>query len=129
MGNPKFKGGINIALKIPIVHFEKTIGFYRDVLGLTLVEEKSEIGNKSYSCQFGPNKLWFDLVENYSQTDIWLELVTNDLDEAAKHLARKGIPLQDELEVLPKDFKGHWISSPARNGPFVDRGKRAYRKH
>jgi hypothetical protein len=77
------------------------------------MEEKSETGGKSYSCQFGPNKLWFDLMENYSQTDIWLELVTDDIDEAAKHLSQKGIHLRDELEVLPKGLKGHWISSPA----------------
>ena len=91
----KFKGGINIAIKIPKVHFEKTLSFYRDILGFPLVEESGENVSKSYSCQFGPNKLWFDMVENYSQTDVWLELITDDLESATEYLTENNVQIRD----------------------------------
>lgn len=110
---PEFKGGINIAIKIPKVHFEETISFYRDILGFPLVEEKGEMATRSYSCQFGPNKLWFDLMENYSQTDVWLELETDDLELATKYLCENNVPLRDEIEPFPEGLEAHWISNPA----------------
>jgi catechol 2,3-dioxygenase-like lactoylglutathione lyase family enzyme len=113
MNKPGFKGGINIAIKIPVVHFEKTIAFYKDILGLPLKEEQGQLTGPSYSCAFGPNRLWFDRVENYSQSDVWLELETPDLEEAVQYLQEKDVPIRDELEPLPAGLKGHWISSPA----------------
>ena len=104
--------GVNIAIKIPKVHYEKTIAFYRDVLGLPVVQEKGGGTGRSYSCKYGPNKLWFDLVEHYSQTDVWLELEADDIDLAAKHLQDSNVPLRDEMESL-EGLKAHWISSPA----------------
>lgn len=111
--NGKFKGGINIAIKIPKVHFEKTLSFYRDILGFPLVEEFGENVSKSYSCQFGPNKLWFDMVENYSQTDVWLELMTDDLESATEYLIENDVQIRDEIEPFPDGLKAHWISNPA----------------
>lgn len=110
---PVFRGGINIAIKIPKVHFEKTVAFYRDVLGLPVVKEEDQLTGPSYSCRFGPNKLWFDQFENYSQTDIWLDLETDDIEGAMARLREHDIPVRDELEPLPGEMNGHWISSPA----------------
>lgn len=110
---PKFEGGMNIAIKIPRVHYEKTIAFYRDILGLPLVEEKREVAARSYSCQFDPNTLWFDLMENYSETDVWLELETDNLEEATEYLAENNVPVRDEIEPFPEGFQAHWISNPA----------------
>lgn len=113
MNKPSFEGGTNIAIKIPKVRFEETIRFYRDILGLPLQEEKDQLTGKSYSCPYGPNRLWFDCIENYSQSEVWLELQTPNLKQAEQYLEKQSVPLQDELEPLPQDLNGHWISSPA----------------
>jgi catechol 2,3-dioxygenase-like lactoylglutathione lyase family enzyme len=77
---PRFSGGANIAIKCPSNTYEQTVAFYRDTLGLPLIEEEKD------GCifQFGPNRLWIDSVPNLSHPDIWLELETNDT-EAARH--------------------------------------------
>lgn len=113
MKKPEFDGGINIALKIPKDQYDKTIAFYRDVLGFELQEEESEHIKKSFSCQFGKNKLWFDMVENYSKTDVWLELKTSDISEARNYLTQHGINFRDELERLPQDLNANWMSDPS----------------
>ena len=76
---PQFSGGANIAIKCPSHTYEATVRFYRDTLGLPLIEEEDE------GCifQFGPNRLWVDRVPNLSHPDIWLELETNDTEAAA----------------------------------------------
>jgi hypothetical protein len=112
MAKPKFKGGNNIAFKIPKVHFEKTVTFYRDVLGFKLEEAKDQEG-KSYSFQYGPITMWLDMVENYTQTDVWLELETDNAETAVKYLTEQDVPFWDKLEPLPKDLSGQWISSPS----------------
>ena len=50
--NPNFSGGANIAIKCPYHTYEQTIAFYRDTLGLPLIEEEAE------GCifQFGPGQ-------------------------------------------------------------------------
>ena len=50
--------------------------------------------------RFGPNTLWLDCVDNYSQPDLWLQLHTDDLDAAASKLADIGIHPCDEVEPL-----------------------------
>jgi len=76
---PQFSGGANIAIKCPSHTYEQTVRFYRDTLGLPLIEEEPE------GCifQFGPNRLWLDRVPNLSHPDIWLELETNDTEAAS----------------------------------------------
>lgn len=108
-----FRGGVNIAMKIPKAHFEETVAFYRDVLGFELREETGEQVGRSYSLSFGPNRLWLDMVENYAQSDVWLELRTTDLEAAAEVLRRKGTATRDELERFPEGVRAHWISNPA----------------
>ena len=81
VNSPHFSGGANIAIKCPYHTYEQTIAFYRDTLGLPLLEEEPE------GCifQFGPVRLWVDRVPNLSHPDIWLELETNDTESAAVH--------------------------------------------
>ena len=64
---PQFSGGANIAIKCPSHTYEQTVAFYRDTLGLPLIEEEKD------GCifQFGPNRLWIDNVPNLSHPDIW----------------------------------------------------------
>ena len=49
---PQFSGGANIAIKCPSHTYDQTVAFYRDTLGLPLIEEEKE------GCifQFGPNQ-------------------------------------------------------------------------
>ncbi|CAN5487797.1 glyoxalase/bleomycin resistance/dioxygenase family protein [soil metagenome] len=113
METPTFKGGYNIALKIPKYQYEKTLRFYREVLGLDLKKESDVNYEESYSCRFGPIKLWLDRVDNYSKTDVWLELETSDMEKAKDYLQSKEVHFRSELEKLPADLNAHWISDPA----------------
>ena len=105
---PQFSGGANIAIKCPSHTYDQTVAFYRDTLGLPLIEEEKE------GCifQFGPNRLWIDKVPNLSQPDIWLELETNDTEAAASFLKVHGVTRRDEVEQLSEDFNGFFISAP-----------------
>ena len=105
---PKFEGGINIAVKIPKGKYEKTVAFYRDILKLE-VEEKP-IQNP-HQVKFGGNILWLDCVDNYTHSETWLELSTPDVGLATTYLSEKGIHTCDELEELPDNM--HWITDPA----------------
>ena len=105
---PQFSGGATIAIKCPSHTYEQTVAFYRDTLGLPLLEEEKD------GCifQFGPNRLWIDSVPNLSHPDIWLELETNDTEAAASFLKVHGIARRDEVEQLTQDFNGFFISAP-----------------
>jgi len=48
-----------------------------------------------------------------SQAEIWLEIVTDDIEAAAKHLKYHECVRCDEIETLPNDFRGFWVSSPS----------------
>ena len=89
---PQFSGGANIAIKCPSNTYDQTVSFYRDTLGLPLIEEEKD------GCifQFGPNRLWIDKVPNLSHPDIWLELETNDTEAAASFLKVHGVTRRDE---------------------------------
>lgn len=115
MTTPRFSGGTNIAMTIPAVRYDETLSFYRDVLGMHVEEEAAPaVGmvSRSARTQFGPCTLWFDCVDNYARSDIWLELRTDDLDAALSHLEVHGVKPQDELEALPEGSRGHWVSNP-----------------
>ncbi|MFD3686708.1 VOC family protein [Nocardiopsis sp. NPDC058631] len=113
---PTFRGGHNIAMKLPKAQFDRTVAFYRDILGMEVTDESSEAVAdgvaQSASVRFGPVKLWFDRVDNYARADLWLELFTDDVGLATRHLAAHGVAVQDELEPLPSGLDAHWISSP-----------------
>ncbi len=111
--SPRFSGGVNIALKIPKIHFERTVAFYRDVLGFDVKKEENQNIPLTCSLQFGPNRVWLDCVDNYASADVWLELETDDIEAAQKYLQTHGTVTQPELEPLSPSFKGRWISNPA----------------
>ncbi|HSJ67056.1 MAG TPA: VOC family protein [Anditalea sp.] len=110
---PQFRGGMNIALKIPKHVYEQTISFYRDVLGFELSKEESDFFPECYSCQYGQIKLWFDRLDSYAQTDVWMDLETDDIASAREYLKSHRVPFRNELEKLPPDYKADWISNPA----------------
>ena len=105
----KFAAGRNIAMKVPPHLYEATIQFYRDVLGLNEITKHAP----SVGFEFGSNNLWIDRVPGISQAEVWLEVVTNDLDTASALLAEAHIVRCDEIEPLPEGFQGFWVTSPA----------------
>ncbi|XHR28483.1 MAG: VOC family protein [Chthoniobacteraceae bacterium] len=109
ISNPTFTGGVNVAIKVPLHQYDATVAFYRDTLNLPLVEEEAE------GCifQFGPVRLWVDKAPNLARSDVWLELETSDTMSAARYLKNHGVPRCDELESLPEDFDGFYVSDPA----------------
>jgi hypothetical protein len=117
MNEPKFTAGLNIAMKIPKAQYEATVAFYRDVLGFEVNEEDvshAPTVSRTHSVRFGPNTLWLDCVDNYSQPDLWLQLHTDELDAAIDKLAGIGILPCDEVEPLEGlESRTHWIKNPA----------------
>jgi predicted enzyme related to lactoylglutathione lyase len=110
---PKFEGGINIAIKIPKSKYEKTVAFYRDILKLE-VEEKpisNPTVSKTHEVKFGNNIIWLDCVDNYTHSETWLELNVPNVDDATKYLSSNGIETCDEIEEIPENM--HWITDPA----------------
>lgn len=105
----KFAAGSNIAMKVPPHLYEATIQFYRDVLGLQEITKHAP----SIGFEFGSNNLWIDRVPGISQAEIWLEVVTNDLEAASAQLDAAGVVRCDDIEPLPQGFQGFWVSSPA----------------
>jgi hypothetical protein len=61
--------------------------------------------------KFGNNIVWLDCVDNYTHSEVWLELNTSDVKNATQYLRSKGINTYDELEKIPEDM--HWIMDPA----------------
>lgn len=47
------------------------------------------------------------------QAEIWLEVVTDNIQAASAHLKSAGIVRCDEIEPLPKGMKAFWVSNPA----------------
>jgi hypothetical protein len=109
----EFEGGINIAIKIPRCKYDQTVTFYRDILKLP-VEEKS-IDNptvsRTHQVVFGPNIVWLDCVDNYTHSEVWLDIRTPDVAKATEYLRSNNVNTCDELEEIPSDM--HWIMDPA----------------
>jgi catechol 2,3-dioxygenase-like lactoylglutathione lyase family enzyme len=103
-----FSGSRNIAMKVPSYLYEATVQFYRDVVGLKLLERHAPL----VVFEFGGNQLWIDDVPALSQAEVWLELTTTDLAAAADHLQANQVVRRDEIELLPEGFQGFWISNP-----------------
>lgn len=106
---PPFRGGPNIAMKIPPAEFEATLRFYRDVIGLPQLD--SHRPDKVF--QYGSCLLWLDCVPDLQRTEIWLELLAPDTATAAEHLSGCGVERCDSVEKLPPGFDGFWVRSPA----------------
>jgi hypothetical protein len=116
-----FEGGINIAIKIPKSKYVETVNFYRDILKLDVVEKPIDnpTVSKTHRVKFGNNIVWLDCVDNYTHSETWLELRTNDVEMATKYLQSKGIETCDELEKIPENT--HWIMDPAGTVFIVDK--------
>ena len=111
--NVQFKGGVNIAIKIPKSKYEQTIAFYRDILKLDITEKPitNPTVSRTHQVQFGHNTVWLDCVDNYTHSETWLELNVDNVEAAMEHLKSKGVEACDELEQLPENM--HWIMDPA----------------
>ncbi|WP_164214350.1 hypothetical protein [Virgibacillus sp. YIM 98842] len=105
--NREFKGGKNIALKIPKFKYRETVHFYQEVLKLPYLGFISE----SHAFQFGDITLWLDCMDNYSQSDVWLEIQADNVKNAAVYLDDNYINRRDEIE-LHENSAGYWISDP-----------------
>lgn len=102
-------GGIDIAIKVPPHQYEATVAFYRDIVRLVPITDKApDVG-----FELGPNKLWIAAEPRMSQAEIWLELFTDNFKATADYLAQSGVTRCDQIEPLPEDFKGGWITNPA----------------
>lgn len=110
---PNYKAGKNIAIKVPDHEYDKTVSFYRDIIGLEERELSSSDQYESISFNFGDKHLWIDKLSGVSQAEIWLEIVTDDIAEAASHLEAHGVVRRDKIEKLADDFKGFWVCSPS----------------
>jgi len=110
---PRLDGGPNIAMKVPPHLWEETVRFYRDVVGLPVIDNPFEDGPPSVGFAFGANRLWVDQVASISQAEVWLQLITNDTAAVAEHLQSSQVVRCDEIEPLPSGASAFWISSPA----------------
>ena len=109
----RFEAGPNVAMKIPLASWEATVAFYQDVLGFELIHDSDDSATESYRMAFGGVTLWLDRVEGLERPEVWLELETNNLESATRHLAASGTATCDEVEPLPPGLNAHWIRNPA----------------
>ncbi|SFM37118.1 VOC family protein [Marinobacter zhejiangensis] len=107
----EFHPGKNIAMKIPTHEYQDTVRFYRDVLRFKLIAGHGD--GETPRFEFGDKVLWLDCVPGLSQAEIWLEIVTNDIDQAADVFKVQGCHRRDEIEPLPDGFRAFWIASPS----------------
>ncbi|MCZ2837908.1 hypothetical protein [Modestobacter sp. VKM Ac-2985] len=109
---PDFRGGRNIAMKVPPHQWEETVRFYRETLGLRELANPFDTGPESVGFEFGANRLWIDRVPGVSQAELWLQVTTEDTAAAADRLAAHGVARCDEIEPLGTTA-AFWITSPA----------------
>ncbi len=110
---PKFEPGNNIAIKVPPHQFEATVSFYRNILGLPQVDQPDNEQYERVAFNFGGKKLWIDKINALSQAEIWLEIKTDNIEQAADHLGKFNVTRRDEIETLPDNFNGFWIANPS----------------
>lgn len=110
---PKFTPGKNIAVKVPIHEYESMVNFYKNTLGLRQVDVYSPDKFDSIAFEFGDKCLWIDKIAGISQAEVWLEINTDDVPAAQKYLEAQGCAIRNEIEPLPDDFNGFWLSSPS----------------
>ena len=104
-----FRGGRNIAMKVPPHRWEATVTFYEHTLGLAVRRREAA----SVAFEFGACVLWIDRADNVSQAEVWLELITDDVAAAGTRLDASQIVRCPAVEPLPEGFEGFWIANPA----------------
>lgn len=100
-------------MKVPTHEYQRTLAFYRETLALAELTPAGAEGEHTPRFDFGGKVLWLDCVPGISQAEIWLEVVTDELESAAARLEEHGCARRDEIEPLPEGFRAFWISSPA----------------
>ncbi|MCH8497342.1 MAG: hypothetical protein LAT63_02585 [Marinobacter sp.] len=113
-----------IAMKIPAHEYESTLHFYRNVLRFKEVTGSAPDDTPRF--EFGDKVLWLDRMTGLSQAEIWLEIITNDIDQASEYLKASECQRRDEIEPLPSGFKAFWISSPTNIIHLVSSGDDAW---
>lgn len=111
----RFKGGVNIAMKIPPEKYDETVAFYRDIL-LFDVEEVPITHSAvlaTHRLEFGQNILWLDCVEGITDSKISLEICAEDIESATNYLRVNDVTICDGVEEI--DPSMHWIEDPAGN--------------
>jgi predicted enzyme related to lactoylglutathione lyase len=110
---PKFIPGKNIAMKVPVHEFDRTVAFYRNILGFKEIESPSQDNIEAVTFKFGDKNLWIDKITGISQAEVWLEVVTEDIEAASNYFEENNCIRRDEIEPLPEGFTGFWIANPA----------------
>ncbi len=105
---PKYSAGPNMAMKLPLRVYEQTLAFYRDTLGLPV--EENDTGAP---VRFRATRLHLDRLPTQSQTDLWLEVRTDDTTAALSHLQARGVDICNGVEALPDGFDGFWVAAPS----------------
>lgn len=113
MTKPNFRPGNNIAIKVPTHQYNRTVAFYKDVLGLTPLDIAYPDQYESIAFQFGDKNLWIDSAVGLSQSEFWLEIKTDNVEQAAEYFNGHQVVRMDDVESRSEDVKGFWISSPA----------------
>lgn len=106
-----YSAGKNIALKVPDHEFHETVKFYREILGFEDAFDYTDTAT-SVAVKFGSNILWIDRVTTLSQSEIWLEIKTDNIENARAELQSKGVQTRESLEPLPANIEGFWIAGP-----------------
>ncbi|MGJ3257598.1 MAG: hypothetical protein ACFE0K_14895 [Alcanivorax sp.] len=107
----QFQPGRNIAMKVPSHEHKATVRFYRDVLRLKDISGSSPGDTPKF--EFGDKVLWLDCEPGLSQSEIWLEIVTNNIGQASEYFREQGSQRRDDIEDLPEGFQAFWIASPS----------------
>jgi len=123
MMRPVFTPGGNIALKVPAHEYEQTVHFYAAVLGFAKRTINPVDDNASVVFAFGDKNLWIDRVDSISQAEVWLELCAPDVALAQQYLRDQGCAIRNEIEPLPDNINGFWVSSPCNIIHLVVDGK------
>ncbi|MCK5789925.1 MULTISPECIES: VOC family protein [unclassified Ketobacter] len=117
---PAFHPGKNIAMKIPTHEYEHTLRFYREILRFEELSARHPDDTPRF--RFGDKVLWLDCMPGLSQSEIWLEVLTDDIEQAADYFKASGCQRRDEIEPLPEGMKAFWVSSPSNIIHLVTEG-------
>ncbi|MGB5326526.1 MAG: hypothetical protein WBN40_14055 [Pseudomonadales bacterium] len=110
---PVFVPGRNIAVKTPAHEFDSVVHFYQKILGFKQLPDIDGDSPGSVCFEFGDKMLWIDRVDGISQSEIWLEVSSNNLDGAQTYLENAGCAIRNEIEELPASVSGFWLNSPS----------------
>jgi len=105
-----FRAGRNIAIKVPLDQWQRTVRFYDHALELRRLDSLAP----AVVFALGADRLWIDRIATLAKAEVWLEFQTDSAAVAADYLRRADVvTCDDSLEALPAAFLGLWISSPA----------------